>query len=164
MIALTGCGSNLATDCGLSGLLQLARAASVAPAAGASAKLSPLSHQVRFHLCAAACSCLHFRPSVPPPFLPVLPLGGEHGISRPAAEPAHSLIHCRTMDQTSALLQFQLFPTSFPSLNCWRTPLALNHWTSSPLACGWQSPLDGLMDEWKCERRHTQSCHVLEKL
>ena len=119
--------------------------------------------------CAPACSCP--LPPLPPslssaagPFLPVLPLGGEHGISRPAAEPAHSLIHCRTMDQTSALLQFQLFPTSFPSLSCRRTPLALNHWTSSPLACGWQSPLDGLMDEWKCERRPTQSCHVLEKL
>ena len=110
MIALTGCGSNLATDCGLSGLLQLARAASVAPAAGASAKLSPLSHQVRFHLCAAACSCLHFRPSVPPPFLPVLPLGGEHGISRPAAEPAHSLIHCKTMDQTGHRSSFNFFP------------------------------------------------------
>ena len=121
-----------------------------------------------FTCCAPACSCP--LPPLPPfssaagPFLPVLPLGGEHGISRPAAEPAHSLIHCRTMDQTSALLQFQLFPTSFPSLSCRRTPLALNHWTSSPLACGWQSPLDGLMDEWKCERRHTQSCHVLEKL
>ena len=127
-------------------------------------KLSPLSHHPLDFTCPAV---LHFLPaplSSAAAFLPVLPLGGEHGISRPAAEPAHSLIHCRTMDQTSALLQFQLFPTSFPSLSCRRTPLALNHWTSSPLACGWQSPLDGLMEEWKCERRPTQSCHVLEKL
>ena len=63
-----------------------------------------------------ACSCP--LPPLPPlssaagPFLPVLPLGGEHGISRPAAEPAHSLIHCRTMDQTSAapVSTFSHFP------------------------------------------------------
>ena len=72
------------------------------------------------HLPAVACPL----PPLPPssaagPFLPVLPLGGEHGISRPAAEPAHSLIHCRTDDgskQRCSSFNFFHFPaTSTPA-------------------------------------------------
>lgn len=74
MIALTGCGSNLATDCKLSGLLQQ-QAASVAPAARAAPScktLCPAFHHVRFHLLRTCLQLLarslHFLP-VPPPVL-----------------------------------------------------------------------------------------------
>ena len=161
MIALlTGCGSNLATDCELSGLLQLAKAASVAPAARAEllapAKLSaPLSHPSQISPAAHLPGCSCPLPPLPPlssaagPFLPVLPLGGEHGISRPAAEPAHSLIHCRTMDQTSAA-PVSTFSNFFPPTStrpCFHSIIG----PSRLLACSWHSPLDELMDEWKCE-------------